>query len=425
MKEIFNQFFSFNDPSVNTVLIGVCLLSINCALTGTYIYLKKNAILGDVISHAVLPGICMAFILHGEKNMPILLLGAFITGFLAAWLNNYIPKISVIKPDTASALILSVFFGTGTILLTVIQKTGNASQSGIDNFIMGKAAGITQSDITFLAIVFAVSVVLILIFRRGLLLYCFDEQFANSVGFKSKFYRFLISFLTVLSVTAGIQAAGVLLVAGLMIIPVVAANFWVRKINLILILASIFGVIAATGGSFISYIKPGIPTGPWIIIVNAFFAFFSILFGIKGGILTRLLEQVKRLLRSREENYLKLLYKQDEDKIDLKVSFKNVFVQGFLLCVLYNYISIKNNCVVLNLKGYQIAQKVVRRHRLWESYLSKVMHLESDHLHENAELMEHYISDEIESELLSVLGNPIMDPHDKPIPYGPSKSKII
>ncbi|MFM9945509.1 MAG: iron chelate uptake ABC transporter family permease subunit [Bacteroidia bacterium] len=419
MKEIFSQFFSFNDPSVNTVLLGVCLLSINCALTGTFIYLKKNAILGDVISHAVLPGICIAFILHGEKNMPVLLTGAFVTGFLAAWLNNYIPKISVIKPDTASALILSVFFGTGTILLTIIQKTGNAAQSGVDSFIMGKAAGITQGDISFLAMVLVITVALILIFRRGLLLYCFDEEFATAAGFQAKFYRFLISFLTVLSVTAGIQAAGVLLVAGLMIIPVVAANFWVRRINIILILASIFGIISATGGSFISYIKPGIPTGPWIIIVNAVFAFISILFGIKGGVLGRLLADFKRYLKSREENYLKYLYKLSEDnpRFHIKASLKNLIIKGSVLGFINGFVFIKKGRIYLTPKGFEIAQQVVRRHRLWESYLSNIMHLQPDHLHENAELMEHYITDEIEEELQKLLGKPVMDPHHKLIPY--------
>ena len=419
MKEIIHQFFAFNDPSVNTVLIGVCLLSINCALTGTFIYLKKNAILGDVISHAVLPGICIAFILQGEKNMPVLLVGAFVTGFLAAWLNNYIPKISVIKPDTASALILSVFFGTGTILLTIIQKTGNAAQSGVDSFIMGKAAGITQADILFLAMVLVVTMVLIVIFWRGLLLYCFDEEFATASGFKAKFYRFLISFLTVLSVTAGIQAAGVLLVAGLMIIPVVAANFWVRRIRIILVLASIFGIISATSGSFISYLKPGIPTGPWIIIVNATFAFISILIGIKGGVLGRILGDFRKYLKSREENYLKYLYKLTEDNPGLHIpaTLKNLMIKGSIIGFIYGYVKIKKGEMNLTPKGFAIAQKVVRRHRLWETYLSSIMNLQADHLHENAELMEHYITDEIEEELQKLLGKPIMDPHQRPIPY--------
>lgn len=420
MRELLLQFFSFQDTSVNVVLMGVCLLSVNCALTGTYIYLKKNAILGDVISHAVLPGICIAFILQGEKNMPIMLMGAFMSGFAASWLNEYIPKISVVKSDTASALILSVFFGTGTILLTAIQKTGNAAQSGIDSFIMGKAAGISESDVIFLALVFIVTLLTIVVFRRGLLLYTFDEEYSDAAGFKSKMYRFILSFLTVLSVTAGIQAAGVLLVAGLMIIPVVAANFWVRKIRSILILASVFGVISAIFGSFISYTKPGIPTGPWIILVNAGFAFVAILFGYKGGVLLRFVNDFSTYLKSREENYLKHLYKISEiegehNKLEFKM--KNLMVTGAMLCFLKQLATLNNGCIELTEKGKRIARKVVRRHRLWETYLSTQMELKSDHLHENAELMEHYITDEIEVELVKLLGNPKMDPHQRPIPY--------
>jgi len=420
MNEVLNQFFSFDDPSVNTVLLGVCLLSINCSLTGTFVYLKKNAILGDVISHAILPGICIAFLLHGQKNMAVLLSGAFITGFIAAWLNNYIPRISVIKADTASALILSVFFGTGTIILTIIQKTGNAAQSGVDSFIMGKAAGITQGDISFLAIVLLITLSLIIMFKRGLIMYCFDEEFGTSAGFPAKFYRFLVSFLTVLSVTAGIQAAGVLLVAGLMIIPVVAANFWSRRINVILILACLFGLVSATGGSLISYTGTGIPTGPWIIIVNAFFAFLSILFGAKGGVLGRLLNEVKLYLKSREENYLKYLYKLREDKgenIIVKVSIRNLRETGSLLCFFSGYITLNQGEIKFTPQGFDLAKRVVRRHRLWETYLSEIMHLQPDHLHDNAELMEHFITDEIEEELQKLLKTPLTDPHHRPIPY--------
>ena len=114
------HFLSLSDPNVRYVVIGSILLAGSSAIVGTFTLLKKKALVGDAVAHSVLPGVCLAFILTGVKNPFYLILGAFVTGWISLVLIDYITSKSKIKEDTAIGLILSVFFGIGILMLTVI-----------------------------------------------------------------------------------------------------------------------------------------------------------------------------------------------------------------------------------------------------------------------------------------------------------------
>jgi manganese/zinc/iron transport system permease protein len=141
------EFFSFSDPNIRYVVLGSVLLTASSAIVGTFTFLNKRSLIGDAIAHAVLPGICLGFIVAGTKNPLVLIIGAFITGWLSLVVVEYVTRKTRIKEDTAIGLVLSVFFGIGILMLTVIQKSGNASQSGLDHFLFGKAAALVGSDL--------------------------------------------------------------------------------------------------------------------------------------------------------------------------------------------------------------------------------------------------------------------------------------
>src|SRR5690349_15029978 len=134
----FTEFFSFSDPNIRFVVIGSILLTASSAIVGSFTFLNKKSLVGDAIAHAVLPGICLGFMLSGTKNPAYLIGGAFLTGWISLLLVDLITTRTRIKEDTAIGLILSVFFGIGIFMLTIIQKSGNASQSGLDHFLFGK-----------------------------------------------------------------------------------------------------------------------------------------------------------------------------------------------------------------------------------------------------------------------------------------------
>src|SRR5690554_5361025 len=152
IMENFIDFFTFSDPNVRYVVLGNVLLASSAAMVGAFILLQKKALIGDAVSHAVLPGICAAFLFSGSKHIGFMLVGAFITGWLALVAIDYIVAKSKIKKDAAIGLVLSVFFGTGMVMMTYIQQSGNAAQSGLDHFLFGKAATLIGTDLLIFSI---------------------------------------------------------------------------------------------------------------------------------------------------------------------------------------------------------------------------------------------------------------------------------
>src|SRR5690606_25745740 len=277
------DFFSFSDPNVRYVVIGSMLLAASSAIVGVFIVLKKKALIGDAVSHSVLPGICTAFLFAGGKNIPLLIIGAFISGWLAIVIIDLITRKSKIKKDAAISLVLTVFFGFGIVLLTFIQHNGYSSQSGLESFIFGNAASLVGSDVIVFSIIAIVLVLTIFAFFKEFSLTAFDEPFAKTIGLPVSRLELLLTTLTVLAVVTGITAVGVVLMAAMLITPAAAARFWTDNLKKIVLISACFGAGSGLAGAFISYLAPSMPTGPWMVVSSSCIAFFSFFFAPKRG----------------------------------------------------------------------------------------------------------------------------------------------
>jgi manganese/zinc/iron transport system permease protein len=423
------EFLSLSDPNVRFVVLGSVLLTASSAIVGTFTFLNKKSLAGDAIAHAVLPGICLGFMLAGTKNPIVLILGAFITGWIGLVLVEYISTKSRIKEDTAIGLILSVFFGIGILMLTVIQKSGNASQSGLDHFLFGKAAALVGSDLyTFLAVAVVLVLTVFLLFKEFSLL-SFDKDYAQSIGLPVKRIQLVLTSLIVLAVVIGIQAVGVVLMAAILITPAAAARYWTDKITTMVMLASVFGGISGLSGAYISFIAPAMPTGPWIVIVISIIAFISFFLAPKRGVLYRLMRQQTIRKTINDENVLKVIYHLGEssknfrqpwqlDEIIEKRHYDPTVLQKILKRLLREgYLENKGKQWNLTEEGKNKAQRVVKIHRLWELYLTTYMKIAPDHVHEDAETIEHLLTPELEAQLEEQLGYAKTDPHKSEIPY--------
>lgn len=428
--ERFIEFFSFTDPNIRYVVLGSILLTASSAIVGTFTFLKKKALVGDAVAHAVLPGVCLAFLLSGTKNPIYLIIGAFITGWISLLLIDFISSKSKIKEDTAIGLILSVFFGIGIFLLTMIQHSGNAAQSGLDQFLFGKAAALVGEDLVVFSLVAVILLITVLVFFKELTLLAFDESFATVIGMPAKGLELLLTTLTVLAVVVGIQAVGVVLMAAILITPAAAARFWTDNIKTMVWLAALFGALSGLAGSYISYVAPAMPTGPWIVMIISFIAFFSFFFAPGKGILNRMYKQAKIRNQMTEENILKMFYQLGEHDRDFmkertitelinKRPFNTKTLQRALRRLkVQGYTSESKQAWSLTKEGKNKGQRIVKLHRLWELYLTKYLNIAPDHVHEDAETIEHILTPELEERLEKLLDYPKLDPHQSEIPYG-------
>ncbi|HNP16786.1 MAG TPA: iron chelate uptake ABC transporter family permease subunit [Fulvivirga sp.] len=427
--ETFIDFFSFTDPNVRYVVLGSILITASSAIVGTFTFLKKKALVGDAVAHAVLPGVCLSFIVYGEKNPLVLIIGAFITGWLALTLIDIISSKSKIKEDTAIGLILSVFFGVGIFLLTIIQKSGNAAQSGLDQFLFGKAASLVGSDLVTFSLVSVILLIAVYVFFKEFTLIAFDKDFASTIGLPIKTMELILTTLTVLAVVVGIQAVGVVLMAAMLITPAAAARFWTEKIQVMIWLAAIFGAFSGLSGAYISYVAPSMPTGPWIVIVISTIAFFSFFFAPKRGIIIRYLTQKRIQRHIVDENILKALYHLGEEEknffdertietiLSKRTLQKEVLLKSLRRLKREGYLKNSNGYWSFTIEGKNRGQRVVKLHRLWEVYLTQYLRIAPDHVHDDADTIEHVLTPELEARLEKLLNYPTTDPHESEIPY--------
>ncbi len=426
----FLSLLSIENPNIWYVTIGIILLTSSAALVGSFTFLQKKSLIGDAIAHAVLPGICLAFMFSGTKHTGLLLLGASFTGFLSLICIDSIITYSKIKEDTAIAIILSVFFGVGTLLLTHIQHNGNPEQTGLNNFLLGKAAALLQNDIYIFAVISVLIFSVIVYHFRSFVLIAFDRNFAQSIGMPIQYFDFILIFLLVLAITIGIQAVGVVLMAAMLITPAAAARFWTYKIKKMIFLAVIFSIFAGICGTVISYAYPAMPTGPWIVLAISFFALFSFLFAPSKGIFAKNMKKYRFKKKNILENTLKIFYHLGEKDKNFfaKRSFdmlKKKTTTQQLHCGLKqlkkkkwvkNTVENGSHFWLLTAQGKAMGKKIVRRHRLWELYLTTYLNIKPDHIHDDAESIEHIINDDMEKKLLQLLKNPEKDPHQSSIP---------
>lgn len=425
----FLTFFSFSDPNVRLVVLGMILISSSAAVVGTFAFLQKKALVGDAVAHALLPGIAIAFMLSGSKNPWILIGGALISGWISLFLIEYLSHKTKLKSDASIALVLSVLFGLGILLLTHIQHSGVGNQSGLDKFLFGKAASITSDDLWAFGSVSILIIALTILFFKAFKLMSFNRDYAVTIGLPVKWLSFTLNTLLVLAIVAGIQAVGVVLMAALLIAPAAAARSWTNNLSTMIGISVVIGSLSAIVGSFISYTHANMPTGPWIVVALTFFTILSLLFAPQKGVLARVSQQKNNRKKILTENILKSFYHLTENREDPYVSFspndikaKRSFTDqelqlGLKLLVKKLFLIPSDASFKLSQSGFEDAKRVVRLHRLWEMYLTQRLNMKSDHIHPNAETIEHIITPELEKELIKELGQPLTDPHKSVIPY--------
>ena len=270
------------------VLVGTSLLGAASGLIGSLAVLRRQSLAGDTFAHAALPGLCIAFMIVGERSLPALLFGGFISGIIGLIVVSCIRRYTRIKQDAALGIVLSTFFGLGIVLSRIIQnQTTTGSKAGLDSYIMGKTAGIIASDVYLIGLAALVCLIVIVMLFKELELLTFDADFAKSQGWPVTGLDLMLILLLGLVVVIGLPAVGVVMMAALLIMPGVTARFWTDRLAVMLPLSAGFGMITGSIGTWLSAEYANLPAGPIIVLVGAALFLASALFAPRRGLVAR------------------------------------------------------------------------------------------------------------------------------------------
>jgi manganese/zinc/iron transport system permease protein len=437
----------FFDPTFNSPTLASMLMCFSASIIGVIVFVRRRSLIGEALSHAAYPGVViMMLIMIGTsfekiKYLAVLvLIGALITSILGYRCVDWLEKKGRVSSDASLCFVLASFLGIGILCASHLQMSAPVWYQRVQSLLYGQSATMTQTHVwiyTFLAF-FVIAVIALL--YHPIRIHLFDSAFASTIGIKGRLVDSAITFLVALAVVIGLRSVGVILMAGMLIAPALAARQWTAKLHKIFMLSGVIGLLSGLIGNILSvYLslelsllashKITIPTGPMILIVASFCVFFSLLFAPRSGLVARLLRSHHFRTRCMEENLLKTLWKAGSTRTfthrDIRLIFPN---NTFMLTVMLWKMSLRNElsisegwCYSLAPKGTSRATRLVRLHRLWEAYLHYNMGVDPSEIHKHAEEIEHILTPEIEEELVKILGDQTTCPHERPIPKAGSE----
>jgi len=427
------------DHNTRTVVFSTAVLGWASGLVGTFLLLRKRSLMGDALSHACLPGMVIAFwvsvALGGMgKSLPVLLLGAFLAGLVGVVVVLVIRNTTRIKDDAAMGIVLSVFFGMGVVLLSMVQQLPQASAAGLEGFLYGKTAAMLRGDFFFILGVAAAVVGLCLLLLKEWTLLCFDEGFGHSLGWPMQRLDAGLLGLAAVVVVMGMQAVGLILVIAFLIIPAAAARFWTHRLVTMLWTAGVVGAISGWIGATLSALTPGMPAGAVIVLVAAFFFVLSLAFGPAHGVVPRALDQWRLSRKVGRQHLLRAVFElletsqrcRPEAILNRPVSIVEVVGKRswsadhvhrlIRQAAREDHLDVAPpGEICLSESGFGEAARTVRNHRLWEIFLISYADIAPSHVDRDADAVEHMLSPQMVRELEEKLGPAVLPPSPHPL----------
>ena len=346
------------------VLIGAILLGIVAGTIGSFVLLRKRALISDAASHATLPGIACGFLLaYGlgiadGRSLPILLLGAGITGFCGIVLVQWITDNTRLPEDAAIGTVLSVFFGLGMVLLTMIQNLEGGNRAGLNSFLLGQIAALSRDEVELIAI--AATIVLlgcVVLFKRFTLL-CFDPEYVKTLGWSTRRLDLMMMILMLIVLCIGLKTVGLVLIIALLIIPPVAARFWTDRAQVMIGVAGLIGGLSSYLATSFSAMLPHLPTGAVIVLTTGGIFIISLLFAPTHGMLARMIRLLHYRLTLSMYHALLVLHRGS--------AVMNLFMYWYLRRLGY-----VDRTGTITTEGSQVAIDRAYEMALWQDYLNQ------------------------------------------------------
>jgi manganese/zinc/iron transport system permease protein len=389
------------------VMIGTALLGAMAGIVGSYAVLRGRALVGDMLAHAALPGVCLAFLLTGNRNLLGLSAGALLSGLIAIGVMTIITRWTRTKEDAAIGIVLSVFFGAGVVLLSIIQKPSTiGNKAGLDSYLFGEPGGMLNSDLIVLGVVASVVIGVVLLLFKEFELVCFDSDFANSQGWPTLWLDLgMLAMLATVTIV-GLPIVGVILMAAMLILPAATARFWTDRLFVMLILSAIFGAVAGILGT---QVGRGYPAGAAIVLTAAALFSVSLLFAPQKGLASRLFTEYRLRRRIAEEHLLRALFELSESELPripiVEMAILRDYRHWWSLDGLLqrareaDLVDWSDGRVQLTPLGLRRAAQLTKAHRLWELYLMRHADIAADHVDRDADDVEHMLPESLVAKL--------------------------
>lgn len=394
------------------------LVGVACGVLGCFVVLRRMALIGDALSHAVLPGVVIALLVTGSTGITPLLIGALLAGLVTAVMINLVSRFSRTKEDSAIGIVFTALFSLGVVLISGLPR---GVHFDLKCFLFGDPLAVGPDDLLLMAIIAPLVVAILALLYHPLRLVSFDPIVAATMGLNVAAFHYLLMGLLSATVVAGLKTTGVVLVVAMVITPASAAYQLCNRLWTMLTLAGIFGALSALAGMSLAFITNS-PSGPAMVIIATILFALATLLSPSHGLLMRRLKRTRMRRHIESEDLLKAAFhlqatRQDLD-LDALISATRLGrsrIAG-LISDLRKQGLINSQAQALSLTdlGKKRAVEMVRSHRLWETYLAAEAGLDASLVHQEAERLEHVhdMADEIDA----TLGNPATDPHGENIP---------
>lgn len=404
---------------IQRALVASVMVGISCGLIGAFIMLRRLSLIGDALAHAVLPGVVIGFMVAGKTPLS-LFIGASVAGIVTALLISFVERNSKIKSDTAIGIIFTGAFALGILLVSQLKQV----HIDLSSYLFGDVLGVSDSDIVLSSVITVFITCVVILFYKQLLVTTFDPTLAHILGISAGAFHYFLMTMLSMSIVAGLQSVGVILIIAMLITPPATAFLLTEKMKPLLVISATVGVFSSVAGLYLSY-HFNFASGASIVLVAVFIFMLAFLFSPKQGIVVRAFRKRKTSRLNMYEDIIKILSKEDvpSDAVQAgeilmkKLGLSHKKVKSAIAGISQlGLIERRNGNLVLTEKGSILAKKLVRSHRLWETYLTDKQVVGMENIHQDAEKYEHILSDELLKEIDEELGHPEKDPHGSPIP---------
>lgn len=403
-------------------LLASAMVGIMCGLLGCFIVLRNMSLIGDALSHAILPGVVAGFMIAGYSVLGFFT-GSVIAGLVAAILITWIQRNVKTQEDAAIGIVFTSMFAIGVMGISWLTRQEGVHLD-LKDFLFGNVLGISDQDLWMTFMVMSFTLVCVITFYRFFFITTFESVVAQTLGISVSTMHYFLMLLLSFAVVASLQSVGVILVVAMLITPASTAYLLTHRLDRMLVIAALTGFISTTLGLLIAIVFETTP-GPAMTVTATFTYLLAVFFSPSRGLLSRYLKRMHKRQRILQEDVLKQTVRLSEKhqlsipNIGDKLGLSGPKVKQILLQLGKKHLlTLKEGQIELTEKGVQSGYALIRAHRLWETYLVKEMGLSKDQIHENAEKYEHILTGDLLEDLDHKLGHPSEDPHGSPIPLG-------